>query len=374
MRTAFFALAFTLACLLPRGLVADNLPMQAELPFRIYSVAEGLNQKTVHGIVQDQDGFLWIATFGGINRFDGRTFESLTTRDGLRQNLIQALAVDKDNRIWVGDAAGGLTLIENGRVTRTFEPDEEARGVARSIIFVDDTLYIGTQPGGIRTLDLNNMDAGLSRIEAAPFVVYSMVISGDVIYTVGPDGVHRFPARGEPVFEHLGEDLTTVAATDSGRVAVGDANGRVGWLGDNGIDWLETRYSVSISGLSVIGEEIEWVFLDEQGMVRFGAPESASVPAASGTVAPLMDQEGVFWVPTRSGLARYLGSRFTQYSLKFEGFPPEVFAVEPGVDGDLLVWHQQRPVARRQTRRTGECLGPARLRPSRSSRHSNLEQ
>ena len=309
--------------------------MQAELPFRLYSVTEGLNQKTVHGIVQDHDGFLWIATFGGINRFDGQSFQSLTTRDGLRQNLIQALAVDADNRLWVGDAAGGLTLVENGRVTRTFDPDEEIRGVARAIVFDGDTLYVGTQPGGVRALDLNNFDAGLRRIDGAPYEIYSMAAAAsDDIYIVSTDGVHRFRPGDTPSFELIGENLTAVAAAPNGRVAVGDADGRIGWLNGSQVDWLDVRYSVRISGFSVSNDGIEWFFLDEQGMVRYGAPESETLPAASGTVAPLVDQEGVYWVPTRSGLARYLGSRFAHYPLATDGPAPQVFSIEAGTDGD----------------------------------------
>lgn len=78
------------------GHATDLLP--AEPPFNLYSAAEGLNQKTVLAVVQDQDGFPWIATFGGVNRFDGPNFDSFTTREGSRLNLIQALLVDDRNR------------------------------------------------------------------------------------------------------------------------------------------------------------------------------------------------------------------------------------------------------------------------------------
>ncbi|MEM8941669.1 MAG: two-component regulator propeller domain-containing protein [Pseudomonadota bacterium] len=92
----FLLIAAVLVLALPAA--AAKLPLAPDSPFRLYSVAEGLNQKAVHALAQDRDGFLWIATFGGLNRFDGQTFESLTTRDGLRQNLIQALTIDSDNR------------------------------------------------------------------------------------------------------------------------------------------------------------------------------------------------------------------------------------------------------------------------------------
>ncbi len=42
--------------------------------FDSYSVNDGLSQSTVFDITQDDQGFLWIATRDGINRFDGYTF------------------------------------------------------------------------------------------------------------------------------------------------------------------------------------------------------------------------------------------------------------------------------------------------------------
>ena len=38
----------------------------------------GLPQNTVHAIVQGRDGFLWIATEGGLVRFDGVEFRTMT--------------------------------------------------------------------------------------------------------------------------------------------------------------------------------------------------------------------------------------------------------------------------------------------------------
>src|SRR6187397_257768 len=39
--------------------------------FRTYSTPEGLSQATARAIAQDRDGFIWIGTQDGLNRFDG---------------------------------------------------------------------------------------------------------------------------------------------------------------------------------------------------------------------------------------------------------------------------------------------------------------
>ena len=44
------------------------------LPFRKYSVKEGLSQSQIFDIVQDHKGFIWFATAEGLTRFDGKLF------------------------------------------------------------------------------------------------------------------------------------------------------------------------------------------------------------------------------------------------------------------------------------------------------------
>src|SRR5580765_652883 len=45
------------------------------LRFRTYSTPEGLSQATARAIAQDRDGFIWIGTQAGLNRFDGYGFQ-----------------------------------------------------------------------------------------------------------------------------------------------------------------------------------------------------------------------------------------------------------------------------------------------------------
>lgn len=314
---------------------ALSLPINPDLPFRMYSVTDGLNQKTPLALAQDHDGFIWVATFGGLNRFDGHDFSSYTTRQGLRQNLIQALTVDSQNRLWAGDTAGGLTLIEGGNVTRTFEPDDQNIGVVRTIVEVGDTLYVGTQPGGMRSLKLSSLDDGFSKISTAPNEVFTMVVrSPDDILVLSTIGLHTFKPGADPEFELIYESASTLTTDESGRIAVGDKSGRIGWVNQNSIDWMDIQYDGSVSGIVMRGGEITWVDLEAQGMVQFGDPTAHIVLPYGGIAPSIYDQEGVLWIPARTGLARYLGSRFKHYSLEQDGVIPEVFSVVPGINGD----------------------------------------
>ena len=69
-----------------------------------YTAADGLSQSRVTAVEQDADGVLWIATWDGLNRYDGYEFSCYKSLPGnhepLVQNRIDVLAVNSENDIW----------------------------------------------------------------------------------------------------------------------------------------------------------------------------------------------------------------------------------------------------------------------------------
>ncbi len=79
-----------------------------------YTTKDGLSQVSINDIVQDDEGFLWIATQSGLNRFDGTSFYTFDNGDygmGSYGNYINALLPDH-NRIWIGTRATGLSYFD----------------------------------------------------------------------------------------------------------------------------------------------------------------------------------------------------------------------------------------------------------------------
>ena len=51
--------------------------------YTAYTVNDGLPSNNVYRCIEDDKGFLWVATDAGIARFDGKHFQVFTTKDGL---------------------------------------------------------------------------------------------------------------------------------------------------------------------------------------------------------------------------------------------------------------------------------------------------
>ena len=88
-----------------------------KLNFVKYSVEHGLIQSQVLCLEQDEYGFLWAGTLGGLSRFNGREFKNYSKRHGLSSQMIFELAYQSGRGLWIGHQ-NGLQLLD-GRVIRT---------------------------------------------------------------------------------------------------------------------------------------------------------------------------------------------------------------------------------------------------------------
>jgi hypothetical protein len=76
--------------------------MRAQNPFiKKYTAADGLPSNVINIIQPDREKFLWLATGGGLVRYDGTSFTNYNTKDGLSQNNILVIKEDSFKRVWL---------------------------------------------------------------------------------------------------------------------------------------------------------------------------------------------------------------------------------------------------------------------------------
>ena len=106
MTLLFFILFFLTGTVNAAPLIEDPTFLQL-------GTADGLAQDKVQDIVRDRDGFIWVATEGGVSRWDGYRFVTLEGPDGLFvNNEIRNLFVDSSNRLWVSTYSDGVYFFD----------------------------------------------------------------------------------------------------------------------------------------------------------------------------------------------------------------------------------------------------------------------
>jgi signal transduction histidine kinase/ligand-binding sensor domain-containing protein len=66
-----------------------------------FSTKDGLLSQHIYDLITDDDGFLWIATDNGINKFDGKKFYNYSIKNGLTSDDVLQVKKDVDGTIWV---------------------------------------------------------------------------------------------------------------------------------------------------------------------------------------------------------------------------------------------------------------------------------
>jgi len=125
---------------------------------------EGLSQSEVTCILQDQKGFLWVGTRGGLNRYDGYDFKIFQNEIGnpnsLVNNSIESLFEDSKGNIWIGTKSSGLSCYspENDRFEHfQYHPKDTNTISGNRIIAIGESetgdIWVGTWGNGLTIIN-----------------------------------------------------------------------------------------------------------------------------------------------------------------------------------------------------------------------------
>lgn len=97
IRTLSIVCLFSVVTSLCQGQVAQQMTR--------LTTENGLTQNSIYDIIENTDGFLWIATQDGLNRFDGGVFRTFRAEKGTNRipdNFVVHLEEDDFGGIWIG--------------------------------------------------------------------------------------------------------------------------------------------------------------------------------------------------------------------------------------------------------------------------------
>jgi len=139
--------------LIPYKIIKAKKPTATKAGFQynfdFYDIDKGLNNSIIYSITEAKNGYLWIGTDGGgINIYNGKSFEYITEKDGLISNIIFDIFEDSKGRIWIG-TQGGITYYD-GKTFKTF-PEDRFPPIEINTIYEDNfnNIWIGTYGGGV---------------------------------------------------------------------------------------------------------------------------------------------------------------------------------------------------------------------------------
>jgi ligand-binding sensor domain-containing protein/signal transduction histidine kinase len=283
-----------------------NEPVFAQanaLRFENISTDQGLTQSTVNAILQDRQGFLWFATEGGLNTYDGYQFSYFQhdpdNPDSLSDNLVLTIYEDRADNMWIGtkqgldrlDRSTGVIIHTQMNLTNSNSAD----GLPVTAIDQDlsGMLWIGTDADGLYSLDLTNNH--LSRFSfssddlqsLSSNTVNTLLVSHEGELWVGTDaGLDRFDTLTDS-FSHYSQESSNLPIQKN--VPIYSL-----FEDSQGIFWIGTK-----AGL------IQWDRTTNQSNLYQHDPNNPESLSNNPVVSIYEDSQSTLWIGTGGGLNQF---------------------------------------------------------------------
>ena len=317
--------------------------------FQQILLEDGLSQITVNSVIQDRDGFLWVGTQDGLNRYDGYHFVAFGGENDPRGELssknINQLLLAPDGAIWIATRIG-LNRFDAARESITSylpEPDNQTslshEHVTALAVGGDGTIWVGTVKG------LNSLDPRTGQFtrylhdpsdeqSLATDFITSLAVNKQGGVWIGTDGggLYLLEPATQTLTRRLGQaDMDSVHPFRNVSALLVDHEDQVWVAAGEGIllkgDGTPDGWKQPIQhAASPPSDVIETLFQDHHDHLWIGARDGLfRLDPAQGTVEHFFqvagdrttltnnvvqtifeDETGVMWIGTFEGLNKYV--------------------------------------------------------------------
>jgi signal transduction histidine kinase/ligand-binding sensor domain-containing protein len=331
------------AMLLAFGFCTGKAQNLRYLSQQAWSTEEGLPQSSVHSIAQTSDGYLWLATEGGLVRFDGMAFRIIdrSNEPSFESDDICCLAADPTG-LWIGTADGVLRL-QQGKFRRYGTVDGLASSAIESIHEMRDGRFaVDTADGWSEWKQTNFQTLSKAPIEFTSDGVGLTAVPGSVSWRYSTTMVSAGGGRRWRVGQELPAGRIQTVFVDREGIA---------WVGMNSGLFVLTADKASATPVTLLnGNSVLSVFEDAEGNHWIGTETSGlhvlrrlafrSEPALAdqAVTSVVQTKDGSVWIGTRDDGLRRVQDGVMSKPVGESGLTSAVIlCLAPGVDGGLWV-------------------------------------
>jgi ligand-binding sensor domain-containing protein/signal transduction histidine kinase len=332
-------LSFFILCNVVLFGVASPALAENESPYfaRTWLAEDGLPDNRVVGLAQTADGYLWVATQGGVVRFDGVRFQrvSFARFPGLIAGTMRVLILDQAGRIWLAKEEGGtLFCFDGAQVQMLTSVQGLPQNAAQSSMALDDEgcLWITYSTGEVIRYNKSGKVDVFTAKDGLPGDGVCWLVcdrKGTLWFAKGSHvGVYRDGRFN--VLQKFGSAALRIAAARAGGIWV--CAGQQVLKFDENIATVElgkiipneagSRSSFEPSVLLEDHEGAVWVGTVSAGLYRCDGNTVTKVEVSNPAILSLTeDREDNLWVGTRGGGLNRVHRCLTSMIKPADGFP-----------------------------------------------------
>ena len=105
-----------------------------------------MTTETTNHLIQSPDGYVWVGTYTGLHRFDGKRFTVYNNQNSdLPSSNILRLGLDSKQRLWLG-TLHGLAYMEEGKVTIPINSEAATDYAVESMLITsNDRIWVSSK-------------------------------------------------------------------------------------------------------------------------------------------------------------------------------------------------------------------------------------
>ena len=316
-----------------------------------FTAADGLAAGDVNDLVEDDDGVVWAAAYGGLSRFVGDRWEGIGSEHGLPTEPVLSVMKDSRDSLWAGTSRG---------VYRRRANEDRFQFVAPAMVlgFAEDSsgaIWISDRESGFALLDArpNGEPAVVVKREIpGRYVLYDR--SGSLWASSRGSGVWRVRDVATHAASPVVERLTRREGLPSNEIhcLFEDRHGTL-WIGTRmGLSRLqESNVHATLAGDDAF---VSSVARDPDGSIWIGTSEGVrrrrgdnehTYGVKDGLPSRIVtalheDRSGTLWAATRQGIARFTGERFVPLEGTLGGRLGNVWSMTSDRSGVLWICDQ----------------------------------
>lgn len=315
----------------------DQLINTAQFSFDQWRTAEGLPDNTINDLLQTSDGYLWIATQGGLARFDGYQFTlfNVSNTRAMKINAISTLVEGRDGTLWIGTSGGGILRYRDGRFTSITTAD----GLPSNYISTvcrdgNGGIWAGSAGGGVAHLQGDSVEVFGARDGLSNEFIKSVFLDSGGTLWVGTDGggLDRFSGgrfRNYRTRHGLPSDYVQAVCQDTrGVLWIGTSHGLAEFKNDRLVPRSNGSITPNTFVLTLLADTTGglWIGTNGSGLYRYENGIVSSFTMNEGlannfVTCMIRDTEGSLWIGTeRGGLNRLRKARMRTLTTR-DGLP-----------------------------------------------------
>ncbi|MDO3645206.1 two-component regulator propeller domain-containing protein [Mucilaginibacter sp. L3T2-6] len=303
--------------------VPARIKNSSQLIYELGEIPE-LTSAGISYLYKDKDGFLWIATFRALYRYDGENLQQFVA--GPMENGTSGILQDKQGRIWVSEYNGGIQVLDiKAGILKKLKASSGLKSNKVFGMMLDDEqrIWVSYNKGGVDIIDVRNKTIKLLDKENGLFTKTTTIPAvqgndGNIYIPTFGEGLNVIDLKNKKIRYATREDglssdsLISMMTDHEGKLLIGYSNGVI-----DAVDLNKNKIQ-SVSEVAQRNAAAVNLFEDDKNRIWVGTNKGVQVidPAArlsrvittaDGLASSFIhkiveDNSGTMWIGANDGL------------------------------------------------------------------------